>query len=120
MLVEASAAACASLGYVECRSAFARLRREGGLTALQERRAVRDLDTRWDRLAAVDLDETVRKEAGDLTQRYPLRGSDAVHLASALAFADGAPRDLVFACWDGRLWRAAQAEGFQMVPTSEP
>jgi hypothetical protein len=43
-----------------------------------------------------------------------------VHLASAFVIAGATPPDTAFACWDGRLWDAASASGFRMVPSLRP
>ena len=51
---------------------------------------------------------------GSLGAQLVLKGADAIHLASALAFG----RDLVFTTWDRRLHRAARAEGLRVAPAS--
>ncbi len=59
------------------------------------------------------------RAAGSLTWQHPLRGGDAIHLASAIAFR-AASHDLAFACWDRRLWEVAAREGFLMIPAEAP
>ena len=39
-----------------------------------------------------------------------------VHLASAMVIRERLPEDFVFACFDDRLARAAQSEGFETFP----
>ncbi len=80
---------------------------------------MQELDGRWRAIAQVELDDGIRRRAGDLTRQYALRASDAVHLASALSIAER-PSEFQFACWDARLWDAAAAVRFQMVPTTRP
>jgi len=48
--------------------------------------------------------------ARDLIQRHPLRGFDAVHLASALSLKNALGEEVTFSAADGRLLRAAGAE----------
>lgn len=101
------------IGYAELRSAVAaatRDRRLGGSALV----AIRQLtETLWSRLAAVDLDESLVREAGDLSDRHGLRAGDAIHLASALRVAEG-PTALI--AFDARLRDAAAAEGLIVLP----
>jgi len=52
-------------------------------------------------------------QAADLCQKHPLRGFDAVHLASGLQLRDtlGRQQAVVYVTGDGTLAQAAQAEG---------
>ena len=57
--------------------------------------------------------------AGELAWRHGLRGYDAVQLAAALAWreaASDAEGEIVFACFDNDLRRAAVAEGLAAWP----
>lgn len=119
-LLDEAPVAASPLGYVECQSAFSRLFREGYLAQRSVRRARRELDARWGDIASIEFDDALRLAAGELTKAHLLRGSDAVHLASAFEFAGRKPAEVRFACWDWRLWDAAHAEGFDMVPTDRP
>lgn len=112
--------ATSRISYVECRAAFARARRDQRLTERVESMAVRNLDERWPDLHVIELDEALGKRAGELTQRHALRAADAIHLASAETIAEGVPSDTRFACWDGRLWEAAAALGFEILPHTAP
>lgn len=101
------------IGYAELRSAVAaatRDRRIGGSALVAIRHQV---ETLWSRLAAVDLDESMVREAGDLSDRYGLRAGDAIHLASALRIAEG---QTAFIAFDARLRDAAAAEGLIVLP----
>jgi predicted nucleic acid-binding protein len=101
------------IGYAELRSAVAaatRDRRIGGSALVAIRHQA---ETLWSRLAAVDLDESMVREAGDLSDRYGLRAGDAIHLASALRIAEG---QTAFIAFDARLRDAAAAEGLIVLP----
>ena len=74
-----------------------------------------------------DLDDFTRigvtgglaARAGSLAWQHDLRGYDAVRLAAALAWcdtADDADDEVVFACFDTDLRRAATAEGLETWP----
>lgn len=61
----------------------------------------------------VELTGAVERHAGQLARLHSLRGSDAVHLASALAVGDP---ELVFAVWDKRLHAGARAAHLRVAP----
>jgi hypothetical protein len=50
-----------------------------------------------------------------LIQRHPLRGFDAVHLASALRLKTALGGEITFAAADGRLLKAAEAENLKLL-----
>jgi uncharacterized protein len=102
------------LSYAECRAALAAARRGGRLSTAQARAARRNLDHRWAELAAVSVEDAIVRDAGDLADRLALRGCDAVHLACALAAAEGGT--LVFATWDRDLAAAALSAGLPVAP----
>jgi len=96
------------IAYPEARAALARLRREGGLTSSEYRRAKTDLDRDWVRFLRVPAGEEICRRAGDLAEREHLRGFDSVHLACYLTLLAerGAPA-LEFSSFDAALNRAA-------------
>jgi uncharacterized protein len=100
---------------VECWSAFTRLLR---MEAMDERAlalAAHDLDDVLADAHQVVLSEAVRDEALALLQRHPLRAADALHLASALTWADGVAIGNEFVTFDRRLAEAARREGFTVL-----
>lgn len=115
-LGRADIAATSQLTYVECRAAFARALREGRMSSGDERTATRAMDQRWGLLGVVELDHGVAVEAATLARAHALRAAGAVHLASAILLAGGAPAGTSFACWDAQLAEAAAAAGFDVIP----
>lgn len=101
---------------VECVSAVARLRRQGGLTPAQESQALvvmRALAERWTEvLASGDL----REFAIRLVRVHPLRAADALQLAAALVWSDGTARGRALVTLDEQLAHAARLEGFTVLP----
>lgn len=102
------------LAHPEALAAFASLRRARRLRSKDHDRAVLNFLTDWETFHRVRLDSRVLPEARRLLKHYPLRGADAVHLASAnlvaRAFAT-ADVEVYFACDDRRLAAAAAADG---------
>jgi uncharacterized protein len=99
---------------LECRSAIARIEREGGAPALIEAAATNlaTLESEWIEVAPSNF---VRQVAGRLLRTHPLRTGDALQLAAAIVAADGNPRGLPFVTFDDRLALAASKEGFPIV-----
>lgn len=95
------------IAYAECRSAIARGARSGRVDAAA---ALRSLDQVWGSVQTMDVDLRLSARAGELASRHLLRGMDALHLATALEFADG-PLPVSFATFDRALSGAARAEG---------
>jgi predicted nucleic acid-binding protein len=101
---------------VECVSALARRVREDGLDPdgeTQARAVLTLLATNWSEIQATDR---VRSLAERTLAVHPLRAADALQLASALVWSDGAPAQRAFVCLDDRLREAARKEGFTVQP----
>ncbi|HEU4431199.1 MAG TPA: type II toxin-antitoxin system VapC family toxin [Myxococcota bacterium] len=97
-------------------SAVCRHVREGGLPA----RAASDADARVAELlrrsyVIADI-EFVKPIAARMLRVHPLRAADALQLAAALAWSEGRPVERVFVTLDRRLGKAAEREGFRVVP----
>jgi predicted nucleic acid-binding protein len=108
LLTQASVVATSGIAYPETRAALARRRRERALTVAAFTRAKRAFDDDWTRYLAVEVSAPVCREAGELAERYRLRGYDAVHLASYLEVARGAGvAETRFSSFDDRLNLAA-------------
>lgn len=101
---------------LEARSAFARLVREGRLTAVERATAVRllaRLRNAWDEILPT---EKVRSLAEDLPDTHGVRAADAAQLAAALVWCRERPKQRPFVCFDERLRAAATALGFAVRP----
>jgi predicted nucleic acid-binding protein len=107
-LSEASAVATSFITYAEARAAFARLRRLGNITPAGFRSAKRDFDADWSKYLVVEPTLDLCRTAGELAERYRLRGFDSIHLATFLHVAHEArPSEARFSSFDRHLNRAA-------------
>jgi len=107
-LVEGATVATSVIAYAEARAAFARRRRERTLTPRAFAAAKRALDGDWPTYASLEVTADVARHAGELAERYALRGFDSVHLASFVAVArQAAEGDVAFSSFDSALNRAA-------------
>jgi predicted nucleic acid-binding protein len=109
LVQDANVVATSVVAYAEARAALARLRREGVLTASKLTAAKREFDEQWPAYLALEATDTLCRAAGELAEKYSLRGFDSIHLAS---FAEISRRagtaDTRFSSFDDRLNRAAQ------------
>jgi predicted nucleic acid-binding protein len=112
---QAEGLATSRIAYAEARGAFARKRRERGLSRADYRSVVIDLDRDWDDYFIVDVSESVVRTAGSFAEMYALRGADAIHLASALTLSKQVGESIRFLCLDGRLATAAGKEDLRVV-----
>ena len=110
---QAELIATSAIAYVEARAAFVRRRHEGGLSAGEYRRIIRDLDADWVRYLVVGVTDSLIRESARLAEAHRLRAYDAVHLASAAAVHGRLAEPVVFASWDLNLEKVAKGEGFE-------
>lgn len=101
--------------YPEARAALAQAERLGRLTARQLRDAVAELDSLFEEIDILEVDDALARRAGDLAEALRLRGYDAVHLAAADRVRDP---NLVVVAGDGALLDAATAEGMAVAVLS--
>lgn len=115
VVADAQSVATSMIAYVEARAAFARRRRERGLSPSDYHRTVKELEIDWERYIVLELTASVIRSAASLSESHALRAYDAVHLASAKIFKEKLGDQVAFASWDRNLEAAARREGFQLI-----
>lgn len=109
LVADAKVVATSVVAYPEIRAALARLRREGVLTASKLASAKNEFEDQWPTYLTLEASHSLCRTAGQLGERYGLRGFDSIHLAS---FAEVARRagthDTQFSSFDNRLDQAAR------------
>ena len=122
IVTQTGSVATAKIAYVEVYAGLARKHREGHLSDRQYSLSCRQFESDWRAYLRVDLRDEILLIARDLIQRHPLRGFDAIHLASALNLKSALGEDITFAAADERLLRAAEAERLSAlnVETAQP
>jgi predicted nucleic acid-binding protein len=108
LVVDAAVVATSAITYAETRAGLARLRREGALTTSKYASAKREFEQQWASFMTLDATDALCRTAGDLAERYRLRGFDSVHLATFAEVARRAGlRETTFSSFDDRLNQAA-------------
>ena len=107
------AAISSRLAYPEVCAALAAAGRDHDLDDSDLAAAGQAWEEYWAQTRPVELSARVERKAGHLARLQALRGSDAVHLASALAVGDP---ELVVAVWDQRLHAGARAARLPVAP----
>lgn len=102
--------ATAKIAYAEVHAGLARKHREGHLPGSQYALACRQFESERPAYVLLDLQDEILTLARDLIQRHPLRGFDAIHLASPLRLKTALGEEVTFAAADERLLRAARLE----------
>jgi len=107
--------ATSKVAYAEVHAGLARKLREKALTAAAYRRTSRSFDADWRAYVRVDLADALLLDVRELVRRHPLRGFDAIHLASAKRLQEQLAEEIVLIASDERLLTAAQAEGLSTI-----
>jgi uncharacterized protein len=111
--------AASVLAFAEIHATFARRRREELLQAAELEQLQLAFASDWEELTQVPVGSAVLELVPGLCERHPLRGADAVHLASALLLHQEGLQ-VTFACSDRHRMGAAAAEGLVTFdPVSE-
>ena len=104
----------AAIAYVEFRAAVAAAIRAQRIPAQLRDETTDAVERRWAAVSAVEIDDALLRSAGDAAERFALRGYDALHLAALTQ--SGSPAEVILACWDLDLRRAASELGYTLVP----
>jgi predicted nucleic acid-binding protein len=102
--------------YDEMAATFARKKREVPADADSIDKARATFRAEWLSMRRVAVGDDVHARVDELLARHPLRGADAIHLASALLVRDALQQPVTFACADQKLVTAARAEGLSVAP----
>jgi predicted nucleic acid-binding protein len=115
LISAADVVATSILAYAEARAAFARKRREKGISDAAYKSVKEALERDWPSYFILSAAGQTVKTAGDLAEKHALRGFDALHLASALDLRLSGASSIRFLTADNRLRDAARAEGFETL-----
>lgn len=91
------------IAYAEARAAFARKHKEGLLPLLELKKIISDFNLDWEKYVVIEITNSLIFNAGNLAEKYFLRGFDSIHLASAIFFKTNINAEIYFSSWDSQL-----------------
>lgn len=112
---KASVVSTSKVAYAEARSAFARKQREDAFPVNILRQIVDDLNGDWENFFVTEITDGLIRFAGDIAEKYFLRGFDAIHLASAISLKGKIGSEVYFSSNDVRLNKSAEKEGIVVL-----
>ncbi len=113
---EAEEMVTSAVTYAETVAAFYRKKREANLKEQVIYKILNAFRDEWKSFIRVQVSDELNEVVDQVIGSYPLRGFDAIHLASATLMRQALPEDFLFACFDQRLSMAAKDEGFETFP----
>ena len=113
---EASEIVTSSVAYAETMASFYRKKREVNINAELFGTILDSFQSDWKSFIRVDVTDELNAAINRIVADYPLRGFDAIHLASALIIYEKLQEEFLFACYDQKLLQAAQMEGLETLP----
>ncbi len=111
----AAAVSTSKIAYAEARAAFARKQKEEAFSLKVLRKIVEDLNRDWESYFVIEITDGLIRFAGDIAEKYLLRGFDSIHLASAIHLKNRANSDIHFSSYDTRLNQSAEKEGITIL-----
>ena len=105
-----------SVAYAETLAAIYRKKRELALKDDLVKKIADALRTDWNGFIRIHVNEELNEYIDRAIEGHPLRGFDAVHLASAMVMNEQFPDNMLFICFDQTLIQAAIKEGIKTFP----
>ena len=120
ILSGADGCSISKIGYAEICAAFGRKNRENPKDRRVHLVGFQRFQEDWKLLNIVEVEDDLLPVIRSLTEKYPLRGADAIHLASALWLERVLRDEVTFVAADGRLLEAARDEKLKTVNPEKP
>jgi predicted nucleic acid-binding protein len=105
--------AVSAVAYAEAAAVIHRKHREGSISIEQSASMGESLKGDGATFIVTDVTELLHPYLDHLLANHPLRGFDAIHLASAMLLSRQCEEEVVFLSADRRLGEAAESEGFR-------
>jgi predicted nucleic acid-binding protein len=107
-----------SVAYAETLAAIHRKKRESALKDDLVKKISDALRTDWNSFIRIQVNDELNGYIDKAIEGHPLRGFDAIHLASAMIMNEMFPDNVLFTCFDQTLTRAAISEGIKTFPAN--
>ena len=99
-----------SVAYAETMATIYRKQKEADIDNKVIQKIIQAFQMDWSGFIRVEVTDDLNEYINNMLQKHPLRGFDAIHLASALVIYEKFPRIFFFACFDQKLNQAARLE----------
>ena len=116
LIDQAEALGTSVISRAEVSAAFAKAVRMKFVTRDAAASVMKRFSADWPHFIRLQLSETLVARAASLAWEQGLRGYDAVHLATALAWQETLREPVLVATFDRQLWQGAQATGLIAWP----
>jgi len=113
---EANQIVTSSVAYAETIASFYRKKREVDLRSKVFDKLVNAFHLDWETFIRVEVNDDLNETIHKVVAKHPLRGFDAIHLASAMITHERINDAFLFACFDQKLINGAQMEGLTTFP----
>lgn len=120
LLAAADAAGTSILTYTETASAMARAARMRFFSEQEAKLAWEKFLRDWPSYSRLKLSAQLTERAAALAWEHGLRGYDAMHLATALAWQETLGMPIILATFDRLLWTAGENAALQIWPEALP
>jgi predicted nucleic acid-binding protein len=107
--------ATSKLAYPELLSTFMRKNREGGLREEPLKSILNRLEADWLEFFIIEIHDELFPLVKSLIRKYPLKGADSIHLASALWLESMTKTEVMFIASDMSLLDAATKENLKIL-----
>ncbi|NQU64424.1 MAG: type II toxin-antitoxin system VapC family toxin [SAR324 cluster bacterium] len=115
LLDKCDIAATSLVAYAEARAAFARRFREKAFSPAEYGKIVTGFNTDWTGYLIIKVSTDLILQAGEIAEKYGLRGFDAIHLSSAMTLKNKIRSNISFSCFDSTLNSAAKQVSLSLV-----
>ncbi len=116
LILTAEHAGTSLIARAEMAAALARATRLKILPATEADEAWEQFLADWSSLSRLNVSRQIIEQASSLVWDFPLRGYDAVHLASAILWRETLEAEIILATFDRELWSAANNAGLTTWP----
>lgn len=120
LILTAEYAGTSLITRAEMAAALARATRLKILSATEADSAWEQFLGDWPSLSRLNVSRQIIEQASSLVWDFPLRGYDAVHLASAMLWRETLEAEIILATYDRELWSAANKAGLSIWPEKLP
>lgn len=105
-----------SVAYAETMASIYRKKRDVDISNKVINKVVGLFQADWQSFIRVEVTDELNDHINKAVKKHPLRGFDAIHLASCLMVNERLSENLLFVCFDNKLTHSAHLEGLETFP----